>query len=208
MRMQRITIFLGSLLLSLALISCGGPIAKVYRQAAVSASFSTVFQNPENFKGDTVVWGGSIIRTIPVKEGAVIYVLERQLGFKDKPKGSETSRGRFIARARRHLDPLVYSPGQKITVAGKVIGEKVVTNKKIGATYTYPVIQVEQLHLWPLPEAAAVSPYWGGWGWDGGWGYGNPYWGGPYFDNGFIHQNEGEEEEGGEFHEGGEVHSR
>lgn len=201
MSIQRIIVSLGCLFLPLTLISCS-PIAKVYRQEAVSARFSEVFQNPENYKGDTVVWGGSIIRTIPLKRGAAVYVLETKLGFRDKPKGSETSRGRFIARTHRQLDPLIYARGRQITVAGRVIGTRVVTNRKTRATYTYPVIQMEQVHLWPLPEAVAVPAYWWGWG-----GY-YPYWGGPY-DNGFIDRDEGGERgEAGETHEGGEAHGR
>ncbi|MEJ2034278.1 MAG: Slp family lipoprotein, partial [Deltaproteobacteria bacterium] len=153
MRMPRFMICLACLFLSFALFRCASPIAKVYRQEAVPARFSLVHENPANYEGDTVVWGGAIIRTIPTKEGATIYILETKLGFRDKPKASDTSKGRFIAKTNKRLDPLIYSSGRKITMAGKVIGQEVKTNKKTGVTYAYPVIQVEQMHLWPLPEA-------------------------------------------------------
>ncbi|MDA8163775.1 MAG: Slp family lipoprotein [Desulfobacteraceae bacterium] len=172
--MQRIATCLACLLLSLSLTQCASPIAKVYRQEAVTASFPSVLRNPENYKGDTVVWGGFIIETTPTKEGTSISILETPLGFRDKPQKSESTKGRFIVKTNRYLDPMIYSRWRKITVAGKVIGQEVKTNSKTGATYTYPVVQMEQLHLWPFPEAVALPPdYWWSWDWNG-------FWYGPY----------------------------
>lgn len=183
---------MGGFLLLLA-SGCASPIAENLRkEAAQGATFSMVFENPDTYQGSTVIWGGKIIRTVTTKDGSQIYILQSSLDSEDKPQSTDTSQGRFIAETDRKLDPMVYAKGRKITVAGKVVGKKVVTHKKLGGTYTYPVVQSEQLHLWAMPEPKAPAywdPYWGSY-----WGGYDPYWDYPYFGGGW---GGGDEDEGG-----------
>ena len=174
-------ILVGFLLLMAS--GCASPIAENFRNEAIHAgSFPQVFENPGNFRGDTVIWGGSIVRTLTTREGSQIYILQSPLGSRDKPESADASEGRFIATTDRLLDPLVYASGRLITVAGQVVGEKVVVHKKSGNSYTYPVVSAGQLYLWPREEPA-LPPYWGPdygpyWGNEPFWDY--PYFSGPY----------------------------
>jgi outer membrane lipoprotein len=70
-------------LLLLILFSGCTPISKELRaQADRTVSFQQVFQNPEAYKGKTVIWGGEIIETIHQKEGTtLIVVLQRPLDW-------------------------------------------------------------------------------------------------------------------------------
>ncbi len=168
---------------------CTSPISRTLRQEAVQGvTFPMVFANPDAYQGDTVVWGGSIIRTVNTKEGTSICILETSLDMRDRPEGIETSQGRFIAVFDGQLDPLVYAKGHMVTVAGKVSGKKTMTNKRTGISYTYPLVQIEQLHLWEKVRPAP-QPYWG------------PYWGGydPFWDFSYYGGFEGEGDEGGHF---------
>ena len=185
-RTQKFNLLTGGLLLLFA-GGCASPIAKSYRQGATpGVTFSMVFQNPDTFQGNTVIWGGSIIRTVTTKDGSHIYILQSSLDSRDKPEAADTSEGRFIATTDRRLDPMVYTMGRKVTVAGKVTGKKIVVYKKSGDTYIYPVVQSEQIYLWPAPEPEAPA-YWAP--------YYGPYWDYPYFEGGF----EGDEDwEGGD----------
>jgi len=162
-----------------ALAGCASPITGTLRQeAAPGFTFAMVFANPDAYQGDTVIWGGSIIQTINTKEGSSVYILQTSLGWRDRPESIRTSAGRFIATTDRMLDPLVFAKKQMVTVAGKVSGKKTVVNKKTGMSYTYPVVQIEQLYLWEKPQP--LPPYyWGAYG--PYWDY-DPFWDYPYSD--------------------------
>jgi outer membrane lipoprotein len=197
---------LGILALGLIVIVGSGcatkPIAKEYRQqaAAEDVTFSMVLANPDVYVGDVVLWGGIIIETKNLKNGTNIIVLETPLHGSERPRARGYSRGRFIAQSSKFLEPVIYRPGKKITVAGVVKGKEA---QPLGeTTYTYPVVSVKQMVLWQPYRRYAYPYYWWGpyWGWD--WGPGLGYYGDD--DEGFEHEHfrgeEGEEHE----HFGGE----
>ena len=170
MKRPKVHDFLVCIFFLVAVTGCASPIAWSLRQeAAPGVTFAMVFENPDAYQGDIVIWGGSIIRTVNTKEGSRIFILQTMLGLRDRPEAVDTSEGRFIAVTDRFVDPLVYREGRMITVAGRVTGKETVVHKETGISYTYPLVQVEQLHLWKKPESAPV-PYWGPY-----WGY-DPFW--------------------------------
>ena len=189
MKSPKRSYFLFCVLLLITVVGCTSPITRTLRQEATpGVTFPMVFTSPDSFQGDTVIWGGSIIRTINTKDGTSICILQIPLDVRDKPEGIETSQGRFIAVTDRQLDPLVYAKGMMVTVAGKLNGKKKVVNKRTGVSYTYPLVQIEQLHLWEKARSTP-SQYWGPY-W---WGY-DPFWDFSYY-GGF----EGDEDGGPRF---------
>jgi outer membrane lipoprotein len=170
-------------LIALVVSGCATkPIAKEYRQraAAEDVTFSMVLAHPDTYVGKVVLWGGIIIKTENLKKGTKIMVLETPLQRSERPGARDYSRGRFIARSAKLLDPEIYRPGKKITVAGVVSGKE---RRSLGeTTYTYPVLSVRQLVLWQSyhPHYAYPryrwAPYWGPsgeayWDWGPGFGY-------------------------------------
>jgi outer membrane lipoprotein len=144
------------------------PIAKHYRLEAKADNlpFPVALQNPDAHIGNTVVWGGTIIKTNNLKKGSRIVVLETPLGYETRPIESRFSKGRFIAESSNFLDPELYKKGREITVAGVIAGKKILP---IGDTrYTYPVILIKQIYLWEeeleQPQYLYAHPY-GYWGW-------------------------------------------
>lgn len=170
--------FLALGLIALVVSGCAArPIAKEYRQraAAEDVTFSMVLANPDAYVGDVVLWGGIIIKTENLKKGTNIMVLETPLQGSERPGARSYSRGRFIARSSKLLDPEIYRRGKKITVAGVVSGKQ---TKPLGeTTYTYPVLSLKQIVLWQSYHRRYAYPYY--W-WGPYWGpYGEPYrqWG-------------------------------
>lgn len=160
MKMTNIYNSLIAVLVLLAVAGCASPIDKNLRDAAApGVTFPMVFGNPDAYRGDTVVWGGSVIKMLRTRTGSVVYILQTDLGLRDKPEANDTSAGRFIAITDRKLDPLVYAKGRKVTVAGTVTGKKIVNNKKARFAYTYPVVKADQLYLWKQAKEL-VPPYW------------------------------------------------
>jgi outer membrane lipoprotein len=154
-------------LLVLLLSSCAYPISREWRgEAQPGLTFSTVFNNPDAYIGSIVIWGGVITETYNRPEETDITVLETPLGYREKPEAEEYSRGRFIVRSQTFMDPAIYRPGRKITVAGEVIGKK---KKALGGIeYTYPLLKAKEIHLW----RHEYPPEYYYWGWYGP----GPYW--------------------------------
>jgi outer membrane lipoprotein len=193
-----LTDVLACLFLSIFVSSCAYPISQEYRrEAKPGLTFAMVDKDPEAYKGDVVIWGGRIIRTVNTERGGEIYVLETPLNYREKPKPAEYSEGRFIAKTDSYIDPLVYHSGKMLTVAGVVAGSKKISGHKNKLTYTYPVIQVKELNIWR--RKMAYEPYnYPYYPYDE-WGYG-PYWNGY---GGFGFEGGEGEHEGGEGFEGG-----
>ncbi len=89
-----------------------------------SLTFTQVLENPDAYKGKSVVWGWQIIQTVNQKDGStLIEVFKRPLGWRGKPKGTP-SEGRFLISVERYLDPNVFFMNRRIAVADEIIGEK------------------------------------------------------------------------------------
>jgi outer membrane lipoprotein len=164
-------------LLVLILFSGCSPISRQLRtQADRTLRFQQVFQNPEAHKGKIVIWGGEIIETINQKDGTtLLVVLQRPLDWTQEPL-IQPSEGRFILLVEGYVDPYVFRRGRRITVAGEIVGRKVM---RLGEfEYPYPLLRSKQIYLWgeyyyyPYP-----FPYYP-WGY---YGYYRPRWGYPYW---------------------------
>lgn len=169
---------------ALALSGCAHVVSReARREAREDLTFPKVLRDPAAGVGATVIWGGMIIETRNLPDGTEFVVLETPLAYGEVPGGPEDSRGRFIARTSRYLDPAVFAEGRMITVAGEVAGKE--TRPLDEMLYTYPVIRLREIHLWRAPAYGPhgyPSYYWGrpyvGWPhlwWDGYWG-GWPYY--------------------------------
>jgi len=141
------TLYLAFGLLLLILIPGCTPISRDLRaQTDRTISFRQVFQNPEAYKGKVVIWGGEVIETINQKDGTtLIVILQRPLDWMEEPK-FRGSGGRFIVRVEGYVDPYVFKRGRRVTVAGEILGRKVM---RVGELeYPYPLLQSKQLYLW------------------------------------------------------------
>lgn len=186
-------IFCGKqILLSLVLVALSGcvsyPIAKNLQRQSRPLTLSQVVENPDASEGTIVIWGGRIIKTVNDVNSSAIYVLKLPLDSSGEPRLDANPPGRFIASSKGFLDPEVYKSGLLITVAGPIAGLESEPVQK--TEYTYPVVDIKQIHLWPREQRYYYYPawdgdyyypyypgwYWGwGWGWYPGWGW---YYGG------------------------------
>ncbi len=130
-----------------ALSGCGSVIPKQIREEAVPIrGLAEVRDNPEAFKGRTVILGGEIIETRNQADKTILLVLDRPLGYRDRPDTSTPSDGRFMATVSKYLDPAVFARGQPVTVAGVVVGT--VTEPVGQAPYRYVALEAREIYLW------------------------------------------------------------
>lgn len=161
------------LILFFFLTSCAHVISKDLRvKADPSLTFSEVFQNPNAYRGKTVIWGGEIINAINQKDGAtLIEIFQLPLSRGEEPNAMRPSGGRFLVLTEKYLDPYFFQRGRSITVAGEILGEEF---RKLGEMdYRYPLLSGKQIHLWReyyYPGPYSYRPY-----------YYDPWWGYPIY---------------------------
>jgi outer membrane lipoprotein len=129
------------------MVGCGSPVSKSTRKELDrDISFDQLRKRPGSHEGKLVLLGGEIIRTHNKQEGTMIEILQKRLNRWGRPKDEDETGGRFLVFADRFLDPVVYSQGRRITVAGTVLGAHA---EKIGEVdYLYPLLRARELRLW------------------------------------------------------------
>ncbi len=132
---------------ALSLSGCASVMPRDMLEGAErSIPFEDLLADPDLHKGRMVILGGEIIETLIFPEKTLLLVLQRELGFRDRPKAGVPSKGRFIVSSPDFLDPAVYRSHRLITVVGAVKGKEVRTLGQM--EYAYPVIEKQGLHLW------------------------------------------------------------
>ncbi|MBI5062162.1 MAG: Slp family lipoprotein [Desulfatitalea sp.] len=129
-------------------MGCATGISKEVRsQVTFTGSFSELQQNPEQYKGQTVIFGGRIIESQILEQGPEFMVLQLELDDGDRPLEDDQSKGRFLVHSKQFLDPAIYPQGTLVTVAGTLAESQA---RLIGQmTYRYPVIVVLEIKKWP-----------------------------------------------------------
>ena len=154
--------------------SCAPVISKGLRgQVDKEIRFEEVIQDPDAYQGKIVLWGGVIIGAKNQRDGTLIEILRTTTDMRGRPKDLDRSQGRFLALYDGYLDVAIYAQGREVTVAGEIMGKRILPLDEI--EYTYPVISVKEIHLWPLKRKDRVYypyPYW-----HYPWGWYHPYWG-------------------------------
>ena len=129
-----------------SLFGCAHVVSKELRNKAYGEPpASVLFEDPDAFKGRTVILGGVIVSSTNTKEGTYIEVLQKPLDYRGKPEDTDASYGRFIIFSEGYLETAVYSQGREITVAGEVIGKEL---RPLGEIqYPYPLLKSKELYL-------------------------------------------------------------
>lgn len=146
------------LLLALMVMAagCAHPISdESMKLADPSVSVRQLRENPDAYKGRTILAGGVIARVTNESTGGEIEVVQFPLKGRELPDNSAMSEGRFIAIADHFVDPVVFQPGMLVTLVGDVKGEK--TKELQNVTYRYPVVSVREMHLWQ-PQELPTEP--------------------------------------------------
>lgn len=149
------------LVCALALCALAGCSRQVISREALlltdqTVPFAAVRENPTAHAGRHLLVGGAVARVSNTPEGAELEVVQLPLSSSDRPDEKKGSEGRFLARNRDFLDPLIYKPGRMVTLVGKVTGE--VTRPLDGVDYRYPILAVREIHVWRPEDPYAPSP--------------------------------------------------
>jgi len=157
------------------LVTLPGCVSMQKAEDRQALTFLQVKATPDSFKGQSAVFGGKVLTARRQKDSTKIEILQLPLDRSLRPGYDLTqSQGRFIALQREFLDPATLPPGTRVTVTGEISGS--ITLPLDETDYTYPVIDIKRVQVWPGSENAALrfhpymgpGPYWGP--------YWSPYW--------------------------------
>jgi hypothetical protein len=155
---------LGLFLCAVILAACASVVPDRLRDQARSVPFALLRQALEHYAGTLLVLGGEVLALRPRGEWIEVAVLERPLGFRDRPRLDRTPRGRFAVVVRLDEGADQLGPGRLITVVGEVqgragpfdtipdqfplpvsgVGPPVVSGVE-------PLLMARYLHVWPPP---------------------------------------------------------
>ena len=146
------------------------------------ASLTTADAQQGGGANTRVRWGGEIIRTEPGPRQTCFFLLSRPLNSQARPESGKDgeNQGRFVACRAGFYDPVVFTPGRKLTVTGTLQGTM---TQQVGKyDYAYPRVAADVVYLWPRRPIYrnAYNPYWGG-----AWGLGAGYYDAPYLYGGW-----------------------
>lgn len=100
----------------------------------------------KTLQGVAVLWGGVIIASYNLKDSTQLEILAYPLDINQRPDTEKTPLGRFLAEQDGYLETADFAQGRLLTVRGTLKDKRI---GHIGETeYIYPVVKINQLHLW------------------------------------------------------------
>lgn len=126
-------------------------------QVDQSLTPQAVNAEPQESKGKSVLWGGTILDTRNLEDSTQIELLAYPLNSSQRPIQSSKPLGRFIVRQAGYLEPTTYAQGRLLTVLGSVGDSQ--PGKVGAANYTYPVILADKIQLWSPESEGSNSTF-------------------------------------------------
>ncbi|MCP4691076.1 MAG: starvation-inducible protein [Desulfobacterales bacterium] len=150
--------------------SCAVISSDLRKEATPFASFRTLIEEVDAYKGRTVILGGYILETRNLANETLLIVLQSPLKAGEMPASREQSEGRFILSHPGFLDPAIFEKDREITAAGVVLGLQMEKIDEID--YAYLKLQSREIYFWQ-EEAGPREPCYDPWchSW-----HGRPYW--------------------------------
>jgi len=147
---------LGLFLCAVTLVACASVVPDKLRDQARSVPFALLRQAPERYAGTLLVLGGEVLALRPLGEWIEVAVLERPLGFRDRPRLDRAPRGRFAVMIRLDEGVDQLGPGRLITVFGEVQGragpfDTIPDQSALAVSGDEPLLMASYLHVWPPP---------------------------------------------------------
>jgi starvation-inducible outer membrane lipoprotein len=150
----------------LLLVNCGYPSRSVGRHEPLDANFQDIYYDTPAHFGEEAVWGGEVLSIAYIPEGTELTMRQVPITPRGMPWRTAYSAGRFIIHSKGKLDASKYGPRTMLMVKGIVAGS---VSKPIGdySTYTYPVVNADELHYWKLDGDYGLKHCWESMGWQG-----------------------------------------
>ena len=119
----------------------------------LGTTYPQVKETPSAHQGKTLIIGGEVLAAKRFRDHTRLTILQLPLGATKRPTSDRTqTQGRFMAIQKEFLDPATVPPGSRVTLVGTLTGS--ITEPLDEMDYTYPVLTIRELKVWPQ----AVQP--------------------------------------------------
>lgn len=130
-------------------------------------SYDQVSAAPEAFAGTTLMLAGRIAEHRYEGGGTALEIVCYTRDRDDRPVAADGACGRFLVRTGTFLDPEGYAAGRLVTLTGVVRGRELRLVE--GTPHAFPVFELGEIHLWPLPREPRLPPRYRDPRWDPRW---------------------------------------
>ena len=128
------------------LLACSTSAKFASNDIDLSITPQRVVTESSTLKNVQVLWGGVIISSLNLQDATQFEILAYPLTSEQRPDINKPPVGRFLAIQEGYLETQDYAQGRLMTVRGMLQDER---SKRAGESdYIYPVLKIEQLHLW------------------------------------------------------------
>lgn len=112
-----------------------------------SLTFGQLKESATSYIGKVVVLGGEVLKAKRLPAGTSMEILQLPLDGSEPVADVQQSQGRFLALQTEFLDPATLVERPRVTIVGEVTGTQ--TQRLDDIEYTYPVVSVKDLKIWP-----------------------------------------------------------
>ncbi|HKJ71102.1 MAG TPA: Slp family lipoprotein [Gammaproteobacteria bacterium] len=134
---------------ALLLAACAQPRFDTNR-TALSVTPQKAAADMAHLEGTRVLWGGVIVAAHNRENSTQLEVLGYPLNDRQRPQQDAKPQQRFLAVKDGYLETADYAQGRWITVSGPLTGTRA---GRVGeAEYSYPVVRIEDIQLWPKEQ--------------------------------------------------------
>jgi outer membrane lipoprotein len=149
--MNKHRIYLLEFFTMLILVAGGCATTPVFDTQGVDQGLTpkAVVEQADSTMGKKILWGGTILSIQNQQASTQIEMLAYPLNSSHQPVLQNETLGRFILKQSGFLEPSTYAAGRWATVLGRL--ESMESGEVGGSSYQYPVVQAQQIKLWPRP---------------------------------------------------------
>ena len=121
--------------------------------------FTQLRAAPAQFHGQTMTISGAVLKAKRLMGLTEIEILQLPTDESGRPtENLRRSQGRFLARQSTFLDPATLANGPVVTVRGVVEGELTRPLEAGADNYSYPIIAIGELTVWPSELLKPLGP--------------------------------------------------
>ena len=119
-------------------------------QTMLSVTPDQAVTEMDRLEGTRVLWGGVIVASRNREATTLLEVLGYPLNDRQRPISDAKPQRRFLAIKQGYLETADFAQGRWITLTGPLTGTR---RGQVGeADYTYPVVRIEDIQLWPQEQ--------------------------------------------------------
>jgi|WetSurMetagenome_2_1015567.scaffolds.fasta_scaffold00354_11 outer membrane lipoprotein len=139
------------LIAALLFVTACAPVFReeIMKNSTLNPSLPELNSKPADFDGRMYILGGRILNTRSTEDGIVIEAMSLLVDSRGHIDYSDRYRGRFMAimpKGKGMLDPLIFSSGKDVTIAGIYKGIRTGMIDKLEYSYSY--FEIVGIRLW------------------------------------------------------------